>query len=148
MYAGLLSMHAGYYAIYWYWRAWYYSTMQDSVTCMQVYTMSTVWCYASTTCSRFSPLCRCGTFILCTGTYSLVDRESNRDRVLVLVLDKYLYLKCTSNIHTYCYEYHDLTQYIFSTSKFRKWVSLFFVFASLLEHSALVLSLRIANSYW
>ncbi len=24
--------------IYWYWRASYYSTMQDSVTCMQVYT--------------------------------------------------------------------------------------------------------------
>ena len=33
-------------------------------------------------CSRFSPLCRSGTFILCTGTYSLVGR------VLVLVLDK------------------------------------------------------------
>jgi hypothetical protein len=41
---------------------------------------------------------RSGTFILCTGTYSLVGR------VLVLVLDnKYLYLKCTGNIHT---EYH------------------------------------------
>ncbi len=25
---------------YWYWCAWYYSTLQDSVTCMQVYTMS------------------------------------------------------------------------------------------------------------
>ncbi len=52
-------------------------------------------------CSRFSPSCRSDTFILCTGTYSLVGR------VLVLVLDnKYLYLKCTGNIHTYCYEYH------------------------------------------
>ncbi len=40
-------------------------------------------------------------YILCTGTYSLVGR------VLVLVLDKkYLYLNCTGNIHTYCYEYH------------------------------------------
>ncbi len=47
-------------------------------------------------CSRFSPSCRSGTLILCTGTYSLVGR------VLVLVLDKkYLYLKCTGNIHTY-----------------------------------------------
>ena len=43
---------------------------------------------------RFPPSYRSGTFILCTGSYSLVGVG----RVLVLVLDnKYLYLRCTGN---------------------------------------------------